>query len=172
MTYCCLGRSMSHELTASRQRNCRHALQAKASKQMLSLPWQVPAVQEYIKDLLDSDQKFLAFAHHTSLLDGMETAFRKCAAFGRRRPSVVTEEASAAQYLTVLVSPSLAMAPMQPHSRRAHLPCTQVAQVTSVVSRSMQSLVLSCNDGDNWKQPVPACCSSTTTDGCRSLTVS
>ncbi len=47
----------------------------------ISLPagLQVPAVQEYIKDLLDSDQKFLAFAHHTSLLDGMETAFRKCA---------------------------------------------------------------------------------------------
>ena len=39
---------------------------------------QVPAVQEYVKDLLESDQKFLAFAHHTSLLDGMETAFRKC----------------------------------------------------------------------------------------------
>ena len=45
---------------------------------------QVPAVQEYIKDLLDSDQKFLAFAHHTSLLDGMETAFRKCAVPSRR----------------------------------------------------------------------------------------
>ena len=39
---------------------------------------QVPAVQEYIKDLLDSDQKFLAFAHHTSLMDGMEAAFRGC----------------------------------------------------------------------------------------------
>ncbi len=35
-------------------------------------------MQEYIKDLLDSDQKFLAFAHHTSLMDGMEAAFRGC----------------------------------------------------------------------------------------------
>ena len=51
---------------------------------------QVPAVQEYIKDLLESDQKFLAFAHHTSLLDGMETAFRKCACIYKGAADIAT----------------------------------------------------------------------------------
>ena len=40
---------------------------------------QVPAVQEYVSDLLESGQKFLLFAHHKSLLDGVEFTMRKCA---------------------------------------------------------------------------------------------
>ena len=40
---------------------------------------QVPAVQEYVTDLLDAKDKFLIFAHHKSLLDGIEFTLRKCA---------------------------------------------------------------------------------------------
>jgi SWI/SNF-related matrix-associated actin-dependent regulator 1 of chromatin subfamily A len=36
----------------------------------------IKAVQEYIHDMLDNDCKFLVFAHHKELLDGIKEAVK------------------------------------------------------------------------------------------------
>lgn len=37
----------------------------------------IDAVAQYVDDLLEGDSKFIIFAHHTDLLDGIEKAVRK-----------------------------------------------------------------------------------------------
>ena len=55
-----------------------------------TLPMQVKAVQEYLKELLENtDQKLLVFAHHKELLDGVEFAMNKC---GPAEPSVAARQ--------------------------------------------------------------------------------
>ncbi len=38
---------------------------------------QVRAVQEYVRELLDQEQKFLVFAHHQVLMDGIQEVLNK-----------------------------------------------------------------------------------------------
>lgn len=38
---------------------------------------QIKAVQQYVADLLENDEKFLIFAHHQCLLDGVEQCLRR-----------------------------------------------------------------------------------------------
>ncbi len=38
---------------------------------------QVAAVQSYMEDLIEAEEKFLLFAHHTCLLDAAEATCRK-----------------------------------------------------------------------------------------------
>lgn len=40
---------------------------------------QVRAVQEYVRELLEQEEKFLIFAHHQVLLDGIQEVINKCA---------------------------------------------------------------------------------------------
>ena len=44
---------------------------------MLDAGAQVRAVQEYVRELLDQEQKFLIFAHHKVLLDGIQEVLNK-----------------------------------------------------------------------------------------------
>ncbi|KAK9861300.1 hypothetical protein WJX84_009020 [Apatococcus fuscideae] len=52
---------------------------------MTSAEAKVKAVQDYVTDMLENDQKFLIFAHHKCLLNGIESAVRtKCRAEGKK----------------------------------------------------------------------------------------
>lgn len=42
---------------------------------------QVRAVQEYVRELLEQEEKFLIFAHHQVLLDGIQEVINKCASW-------------------------------------------------------------------------------------------
>ena len=47
---------------------------------------QVRAVQEYVRELLELEVKFLIFAHHQVLLDGIQEVLNRCAPLLARRP--------------------------------------------------------------------------------------
>lgn len=36
-------------------------------------------MQEYVRELLEQEEKFLIFAHHQVLLDGIQEVINKCA---------------------------------------------------------------------------------------------
>lgn len=61
-----------HTVTES-QMNAEYAIVPPCSRPSL----QVKAVQRYISELLEADEKVLVFAHHRCLLDGIEACLRK-----------------------------------------------------------------------------------------------